>query len=176
MARRSHAFVAALLLIPATTQAAEPGTVAIPKAVLALEGCWQGRGSVMGKPVTLTIHAQPVALDAMLALDVESSALADANDRYAAHLIFGGTDKPHPITGFWTDSFGGAFTAVGEGESRPDGFDIGYAYPDATFVNRWRIDGAQLTWEIVARDGANAEKAFASYTLRRTTCTPTKAH
>jgi hypothetical protein len=121
-----------------------------------------------------------VALDAMLALDVESSALADANDRYAAHLIFGGKSAPdgaaETISAFWADSFGGAFTALGEGESQPDGFDIGYAYPDATFVNRWRIDGAQLTWEIVARDGANAEKAFASYTLRRTTCTPTKAH
>ncbi|KAK0344771.1 hypothetical protein LTR94_013075 [Friedmanniomyces endolithicus] len=165
MISKSRAQLMALLLLPTAAQAAESGTIAVPEAVLALNGCWQGEGNVMGKPVPL---------DAMLALDVESSALADPKDRYAAHLIFGGTEKSHPIIGFWADSFGGAFTALGEGESQPDGFDIDYAYPDATFVNRWRIKGAQLTWDIVARDEANAEKPFASYSLHKVACAPAK--
>ncbi len=175
MISKSRAHLMALLLLPMAAQAAEPGTIAVPTAVLALNGCWEGEGSVMGKPVSVSIRSQPITLDAMLALDVESSALADPKDRYAAHLIFGGTGKSHPIIGFWADSFGGAFTALGEGESQPDGFDIDYAYPDATFVNRWRIKGAQLTWSIIARDEANAEKPFASYSLRKVACAPIKA-
>lgn len=168
------AALAALLLSP-SAEAAEPGTPPVPAAVRALAGCWEGRGEVMGKAVSIAADAHPVAEGAMFVVEVSSTALADANDRYGAHLIFGGTGQPaasggEAIAGYWADSFGGAFAATGTGETRADGFDVTYAYPDAAFVNRWRRQGDALAWRIVARDAAGAEKPFARYDLSRRQC------
>jgi hypothetical protein len=60
----------------------------------------------------------PSAVRALFVLDAASVAKYDASDRYSAHLILGGADRPsgtraEPITGFWADSFGGSFTATG---------------------------------------------------------------
>jgi hypothetical protein len=142
-----HWIAIALMIVPCSAWAAEPGTPQVPEQVRALAGCWEGRGAVMDKPVTLAIAARPIADDALLSLDAYSVAVADASDRYAAHLVFGGTADTGKgtISGFWSDSFGGAYTATGQGEGTADGFDITYAYPDTAFVNRWRIAGDQLT-------------------------------
>jgi hypothetical protein len=165
----------AMLALSTVARAAEPGTTPIPPAVVAVSGCWGGRGEVMGKPVTVTIDAKPIVQNAMMAVDAESIAIADRNDRYSAHLILGGAgdrsgSSTGQITGFWADSFGGAFTATGRGESRSDGFDITYQYPDDAFVNRWRVTGDRLSWQIVARDAKGIEKPFASYSLRKMVC------
>jgi hypothetical protein len=157
----------ALLVAPAAA-AEEPATA--PVAVRPLEGCWRGTGSVMGKPVTTVMEARPVALGAMLVVDADSVATTDAADRYAAHLVFGSGKAPADVIGFWSDSFGGNFTATGAGAATSGGFDISYRYPDAEFVNRWRIAGDQLGWTIVARDEKGKEQPFASYTLRRAQC------
>jgi hypothetical protein len=166
---------AALFSLPSVADAAEPGTTQVPKSVVAIAGCWNGRGEVMSKPVTIAITAKLIVQDALLALDAESSAIADPTDRYSAHLIFGGTDKQPGVTadqivGFWGDSFGGAVTATGHGESLTNGFDITYQYAENGFVNRWRISGDRLMWQIVARDKKGAEKPFASYLLSKADC------
>ena len=165
----------ALLAASSASRAAEPGSIPVPASVLALTGCWEGRGEVMGKSVAIAVNAYPIVQDAMLAVEAASSAIADPQDQYAAHLLFGGAAKQPgtagaPVVGYWADSFGGAFAAPGRGESRPGGFDITYRYPDDAFVNRWRVSGDRLTWQIVARDGKGAEKPFASYTLQKATC------
>lgn len=163
---------AAILLAAPAARAAEPGTPPVPAAVRMLEGCWVGKGEVTGKPVIIAIKAAPVALDAMFLVAARSEAEADAGDRYAAHLLFGGAAEgaPDPIVGYWADSFGGAYTAAGAGRPQADGFDMSYRYPDAEFVNRWRRAGDQLTWTIIARDGSGKEQAFAAYALARAAC------
>jgi hypothetical protein len=160
-------WIVALLIAPVAA-AEEPASA--PAAVRPLEGCWRGTGSVMGKPVTIAMEARPVALGAILTVDADSVATADAADRYAAHLVFGNGKEPTEVSGFWSDSFGGNFTATGTGAATAGGFDISYRYPDAEFVNRWRIAGDQLGWTIVARDEKGKEQPFASYTLRRAQC------
>ena len=166
---------AALLAASSAAHSAEPGSTPVPAPIIALKGCWEGTGEVMSKPVTIAILAKPIVQDAMLALDVESIAVADSKDRYSAHLIFGGaSNQPgqtaDQIVGYWADSFGGAFAASGHGESRSDGFNVTYQYPDDAFVNRWQLSRNHLTWQIVARDGNNVEKPFASYSLDRVAC------
>ncbi|WP_294390548.1 hypothetical protein [uncultured Sphingomonas sp.] len=170
-------YCAAMVLLAGASAAhsAEPDAAPIPASVSALTGCWEGRGEVMSKPVVIFITAYPIVRGAMVALEAASSAIADPQDQYAAHLVFGGSDKQpgskvDHIVGYWADSFGGAFAATGQGESRADGFDITYHYPDDAFVNRWRFSGDQLTWRIVARDGKGAEKPFASYAFHKTAC------
>jgi hypothetical protein len=61
----------------------------VPAQVTALAGCWRGTGEVMGKPVTLSLSAKPIALGAMFLIEAESQAKADPADRYAAHLVIG---------------------------------------------------------------------------------------
>lgn len=168
--------VCALLLATAgTAWANDPPPAPVPAEVRALEGCWRGAGEVMGKAVEITLAARPVALGTMLSVDADSRAKADPKDRYAAHLVFGGRGAapkdgpPSGVSGFWSDSFGGDFTAVGQGATQLGGFDIAYAYPDASFLNRWRRDGDRLTWTIVARSEAK-EAPFARYDLARTNC------
>ncbi len=168
--------VSVLLLFAAgVARADDPPPAPVPAEVRALEGCWRGAGDVMGKAVEITLAARPVALGTMLTVDADSHAAADPKDRYAAHLVLGGKGAAPKdgaamgISGFWSDSFGGDFTAVGKGEAQPGGFDIAYAYPDASFVNRWRRDGDRLTWTIVARTGAK-EAPFAHYDLTRSAC------
>jgi hypothetical protein len=160
--------------------AAQARSVAPPPAALqALEGCWQGSGTVMDKPVTLTLRAAPTALGAMIALDTTSVATADVADRYAAHLVFGWLpDKAgrptSGLTGYWADSFGGAFAAPGEGEAQDQGFEMRYRFGSDTFVNRWRRTGRTLDWTIVARDAVGKESPFATYRLTVTPCGPAK--
>ncbi|WP_307090027.1 hypothetical protein [Sphingomonas faeni] len=48
----------------------------------------------MGKAVAIAVNAYPIVQDAMLAVEAASSALADPQDQYAAHLVFGGSGKP----------------------------------------------------------------------------------
>ncbi|RYY27382.1 MAG: hypothetical protein EOP62_07350 [Sphingomonadales bacterium] len=161
----------ALVLFAPPASSQEPETAPVPRAVTALKGCWKGSGEVMGKAVTIALTAGPIAHDALFVVDAASVASADPTDRYAAHLIFGGADKdPARITGFWADSFGGAYTATGSGQVRADGFEMVYPYPDNDFVNRWHITPGQLTWQIVARDAKGVEQPFASYTLRTAAC------
>jgi hypothetical protein len=169
--------VAANLVFVAASNAGEPGAVPIPEAVIALKGCWRGDGNAVGKPVVVALDAKPILQDAMFTVDVDSTALADPKDRYSAHLIFGSADRRadgqgDDIVGFWADSFGGAYTALGRGKSRPDGFDMTYPYPDAAFLNRWKRSGDRLMWTIVSRDRAGAEKVFATYAMNRAPCTP----
>lgn len=170
---------AAVLALAPVANAAEPGTTPVPEAVRALAGCWAGLGEVMAKPVSVALTGRSIVQGAMFALDAESSAVADPGDRYSAHLLFGGTDKragttADQIVGFWADSFGGAFTASGQGASRSAGFDMTYLYPDYAFVNRWSFSAESLTWQIVARDAKGTEKPFASYSLHKAACQPSQ--
>jgi hypothetical protein len=165
-----------LLSVGAPALAQDPAPAVVPTQVRALEGCWRGEGVVMDKPVVITLAARPITEGAMFLVEAQSQAKSDPNDRYAAHLVFGGHGAPPKdaeataISGFWIDSFGGDFTASGAGSASPDGFEVAYAYPDATFVNRWRRTSDRLAWTIVAKSGSAPEAAFASYALARTTC------
>lgn len=164
------------LLAGMTTSALaqEPGTAPVPQEVKALAGCWEGAGSVLGKPVSITLAAKPITEGALFLVEVENVALADPADRYAAHLIFGGKTAPAgsegTITGVYADTFGGDGMAAGAGSVRPDGFEVAYAYPNASFVNRWTVAPHALSWTITATDGAGSEQAFASYDLTRAKC------
>lgn len=165
--------VAAMLAMPSVSAAADRPATPIPASVAALSGCWEGRGEVNGKPVAIFVAAYPIVRNAMLAIEAASSAVADPDDQYAAHLVLGGVRSAaggDRIVGSWADSFGGAFAAGGEGESRAGGFDITYRYPDGAFVNRWRVSGKDLTWRIVRRDAKGAEKPFADYRLEKAAC------
>lgn len=165
-----------LVSVSAPALAQDPAPAPVPAQVRALEGCWRGEGVVMDKPVLMGLTARPITEGVMFLVEAQSHAKSDPNDRYAAHLVFGGRGAPPKdgagaaISGFWIDSFGGDFTATGAGSAVKDGFDVAYAYPDATFINRWRQTADHLTWTIVAKSGSAAEAAFASYDLRRTSC------
>lgn len=175
MVRLFAAFAGVGLLAASAAVAAEPGTPPVPAAVDQFEGCWQGDGMVLGKATRVTLRARPIVERAMTLFEVESVATADPKDRYAAHLLFAGSGsagKPAPdrVWSFWADSFGGAFTATGEGIARSDGFDVDYRYPEDVFVNRWRVQGRELRWTVVSRAGDGPEKPFATYVFRRASC------
>lgn len=157
---------------PAVAREAPPTPT--PAQVRAIVGCWSGEGTVMEKPVTIALSVKPAALGALVLVEADSRAKADPKDVYAAHLLLAGRDggngAPATITGFWADSFGGDGAALGAGVVRSDGFDVSYAYPDATFVNRWTLKGDRLAWAIAVRDKAGAEHAFADYAMVRTVC------
>lgn len=159
-------------VLASAAQAQEPGAAPVPSAVAALEGCWRGEGAVMGKPVVVALNARPIALGALFLVEADSRATDDPADRYAAHLIFGGraAGGPGGVSGFFADSFGGGYAATGSGSADADGFQIAYAYPDATFVNRWTVGPSAATWTIVARDETGADTPFATYALTRTPC------
>jgi hypothetical protein len=143
--------------------------------VAKVNGCWRGLGHVGMKAVAVALRSKPILDDAMVTIDVVSNAVADPNDRYSAHLVFGGAapragEHGADIVSFWSDSFGGDYTALGRGQSRPDGFDVSYEYPADTYINRWTLAGENLTWKIVARDSKGQERPFADYALSRTPC------
>lgn len=169
--------LAACLLTGTTTSvlAQEPVATPVPSQISALAGCWQGAGSVMGKPVLISLKAKPITEGALFLVEAESSATADPADRYAAHLIFGGKaagsgDGASGIFGFFADSFGGDFTAVGAGSAHANGFEVAYDYSDATFVNQWVVTPTSASWTIVAKDATGAEEPFATYDLTRLDC------
>lgn len=170
-------YVAAVWLLAGMTSSAlaqEPGTAPVPPEVTALAGCWEGAGSVLEKPVSITLAAKSITARALFLIEVENVALADPSDRYAAHLIFGGKTpvggSEETIMGVYADTFGGDGMAVGLGSVRINGFEVAYAYPNASFINRWTVEPSALSWSITATDEAGSEKPFASYELTRAEC------
>jgi hypothetical protein len=165
-----------MLSVSGPAFAQDPAPAVVPAQVRALEGCWEGEGLVMSKPVAVALTARPITEGAMFLVEAQSQAKSDRSDRYAAHLVFGGRGAPphsgeaKAISGFWIDSFGGDFTATGVGSAVADGFDVAYAYGDATFTNQWRRTTDRLTWKITAKNGSASEKNFASYDLKRVSC------
>lgn len=93
----------------------------------------------------------------------------NAAETYQAAIIMAPAEAP-AIRAFWMDTFGGAGTAAGAGQVETSGFSVSYAYPDATFINRFARDGAGWRWTIVQRGGDGAERPFASYRLSRAAC------
>jgi hypothetical protein len=169
----SSALAVLLSLTAGSAVAQDPPAPQLPAQVTALAGCWRGAGEVMGKPVTMTLTAKPIALDAMFLIEADSEAKADPADRYAAHLVIGVRAPkggfPATLSSFWADSFGGDYTATGAGAVREDGFEIAYPYPPSSFLNRWTLKGDRLEWRITAREG-DKEQAFAHYEVTRTAC------
>ncbi|PZU66773.1 MAG: hypothetical protein DI540_13650 [Sphingobium sp.] len=172
--------LAALLLAgSAVAKADDASSGSVPTTVRSLAGCWRGEGTVLRKPVTVTLTIRTILLDSMIAVDVDSSAKADAADRYQAHLLFGGdelaADKGrNAISSFWADSFGGGFTATGKGRAHGNGFDVEYRYPDRRYVNQWSREGDHLTWRIISVSGEKISKLFADYALTRVVCDGTR--
>ena len=159
---------AMMATLPSMAAAAEPP---LPPGLLLLSGCWRGAGEVEGKPVTMVMSARPAALEALLVVEADSVAVDDAGDRHAVHLVFAGDGKPgQGVTGFWADSFGGGYTAAGRGKAGVDGFDITYAYPDAAFINEWRVGANRLEWRIFARGSQGSVSVFARYALTKAPC------
>ncbi len=169
----SSALAALLTLAGGAAVAQDAPPPSVPAQVKALEGCWRGDGEVMGKPVTLTLSAKPIALGAMFLVETESQAKADPADRYAAHLVIGARAPkggfPAMLTSYWADSFGGDYTATGAGAVREDGFELSYSYPPSSFLNRWTLAGDKLDWRITSRE-AGKEQAFAHYEATRIAC------
>lgn len=163
------------LLVASVAQAAEdPPPTPPPAQVKALAGCWSGKGTVMGKPVAITLAIKPAAGGAMVLVEADSHAQADPADVYAAHLLFGGRaakdDEPASIVGFWADSFGGDGASMGQGAPTADGFEVAYPYGEAAFVNRWTVAQDKVAWSIVMRGASGKEQDFARYALIRTAC------
>lgn len=163
------------MLVASVALAAEdPPPTPPPAQVKALAGCWSGKGTVMGKPVAITLEARPAAGGAMLLVEAGSHAEADPADVYAAHLLFGGRavrdGEPASIVGFWADSFGGDGASMGRGASTADGFEVAYPYGDAAFVNRWTVAQDKVAWSIVMRGVSGKEQDFARYELVTTAC------
>ncbi|GGL34193.1 hypothetical protein GCM10010983_34110 [Caulobacter rhizosphaerae] len=177
MMKVSSALAALLSLTAGSALAQDTPTAQLPAQVTALTGCWRGSGQVMGKPVTLTLSAKPIALGAMFLIETESQAKADPADRYAAHLVIGTHAAkggvPATLTSYWADSFGGDYTATGAGAVRDDGFEIAYPYPPSSFLNRWTQAGDRLAWRITAREG-DKDQPFAHYEATRVACSSTE--
>ncbi|MDG2531954.1 hypothetical protein [Caulobacter endophyticus] len=161
-------------MIAAVARAEDPPPTPPPAQVAALAGCWKGEGTVMGKPVTIALSAKSIVGGAMMLVEAESAAKADPADTYAAHLLFGGrttkAGEPAAIVGLWADSFGGDGASQGAGRVTADGFEVGYPYGEAAFVNRWARAGDHLSWSIVMRGAGGKEQGFASYELVRAGC------
>ena len=164
---------AALLAGTATAQTPRPAP--IPRALQDILGCWSGTGDAIGKHVSVALNARAILDGAMVTIDVQSHTIGDEKDRYSAHLVFGGLDRPAPVdrddvVSFWSDTFGGSYAIMGQGRSNNDSLEVSYNYPTATFVDRWRLEQAQLTWLIIQHGKTGPGKPFATYRMIRAAC------
>lgn len=162
----------ALGLTAGPLAALEPGVPPVPPMVTGLVGCWQGEGDVGGKPIWISLRVYPVADGGFVAIDSLSIANSDPNDRYQTHLLFGGsgTDDGRGITAFWSDSFGGAYSATGAGLVVDGGFVVTYRYSERTFMNEWLVGDGSLTWTVTVRGPDGHETSFARNQLRPVPC------
>ena len=149
----------------------EEGTAPAPETLSAFDGCWEGSGHVMGKPVSTRLEISPVSLGAWKVFEASSVALGDASDRYEAHILVGGAASvENGLISYFADSFGGDYASAGKGRITTGGFEAEYGYASATFVNRWQVEGAKVVWTIHARNPTGEESEFATYALDRVAC------
>jgi hypothetical protein len=153
-----------LLLLAAAT-ATPPN--ARPAAVGGLEGCWRAPGQVAGKDATSVARGEWHMGKRYFMLHLRSVA---PKDPYEASLVYGAGDKPEAISGYWMDSFGGAYATPGAGTARSDGFSVVYTYPDSVYANRFTRAGNGWRWTIMEKRPGKSEKLFAEYNLTRASC------
>jgi hypothetical protein len=151
-----------LLILAAV--AASAGTV---PAVGGLEGCWKAPGQVLGRDATSLARGEWHLGGRYFLLHLRS--VAEKNP-YEASLVYGAGDKPDSISGYWMDTFGGAYSTPGTGAVTSDGFNVVYTYPDSVYTNRFTRVGKGWRWTIMEKAAGKPEKLFGEYNLAPASC------
>lgn len=140
---------------------ADPAHVALER----LTGCWAATGTVGDKPVTMVVRGSWRLGGRYLLIEAHG---LDPADPYDAAVVIGGHDS-NQVNGWWMDSFGAGYSTAGAGSADAAGIRIDFAYPDASYRNRFTPDGAGWAWTITEHKGAG-DTPFASYRLTRSDC------
>jgi len=159
-----------MLALLAAAAAALPQSPAL-QAVGGLAGCWKAPGSVRGQATDSAALGQWRLGGRYLLLQLKSRA---PQKPYAAAIFFGEGQQPLSIRSYWMDTFGGAFSIVGDGKADAGGFSVDYHYPDSVYVNRFERRGDGWRWTIMEQAAGKPPTLFAEYALSPTACGATK--
>jgi hypothetical protein len=140
---------------------ADPAHAALDR----LAGCWAAAGTVGDKPVTMAMRGSWRLGGRYLLLEAQG---LDPADPYDAAVVLGDHDGDK-VSGWWMDSFGAGYSAAGAGGADAAGIRVDFAYPNASYVNRFTPDGAGWAWTITEHKPAG-DTPFASYRLTRSAC------
>ncbi|HEY3812694.1 MAG TPA: hypothetical protein VGL66_05675 [Caulobacteraceae bacterium] len=162
--------IALVLGFASAGNAADSDADTAKTAVNALIGCYAGPGQVRGVATDNTVVIRPYLDGKYLTVAIASR---DKNHPYHAVVIIAWAGG-RKLTSFWTDSFGGEYSAPGSGAVDTDGsLEITYPYPDADFVNRFSRKDGGLSWTIAEKKHGAPETNFASYRLSPAYCEST---
>lgn len=131
-----------------------------------LIGCWFSPGAVQGKATQNLVRGAWRLGQRYLLLEVHG---LDPADPYDAAIVMADAGQG-AVTAFWMDSFGGAYSVSGSGRAEPTGIVVSYAYPDATYVNRFIRTSNGWDWRVTEERANQAPELFASYALTPTSC------
>jgi hypothetical protein len=134
----------------------------------ALQGDWQMKGSVLGKPAIYKARGERVLQGGFLRLHMIDAA---PSPTYEADLFLGYDAKAGDYIGHWLDRFGAAGArVVASGKRNGDTLVIQFPYAEGTFKDTFVFDSKAHAWSLVIESQAagGAWSNFATYTLERT--------
>ncbi len=144
----------------------EPAPAASASPLNGLVGCWSASGEVQGKHTENMMRAAWRLDGRYLLLEVHG---LDPADPYDAAIVMADSGEG-ALTAYWMDSFGGAYSVHGAGRATPSELVVNYAYPDATYVNRFNRTADGWDWRVDEERANQAPRMFAHYTLRPGSC------
>lgn len=163
-------YFAAIFLFSSISRADEPPDG--PKRIFKddfidnLTGEWKLTRKIRGKEVENRVDAAWVLNHQFLQLHMKDVADPPA---YEAIVLIGYSHADKKYIVHWCDTYGGKFSAIGEGKRSGNSIEIEFHYPDGPFFNTFTWDAKAKTWtfrmEAQGKDGKRT--LFAVDTLRR---------
>jgi hypothetical protein len=132
-----------------------------------LQGEWQMKGTVMGKPVEYAADGVWVLHSQFLYFHMKDVAIPP---RYEANLSIGIDSLKNQYVAHWLDVFGGAGArVVGFGPLSAEKIEIMYPYPAGRFRNLFNYNSQKDAWTLVIEsEGEHGHwSLFAQYSIVR---------
>lgn len=124
-----------------------------------LEGTWDLTRTIRGTVVRNTVSANWVLNHQFLSVHMK-----DVNEpsEYEAIVLIGYVHATRKYVAHWTDTYGGAYSAVGTGERKGNSIEFRFEYPDGPFFNTftWASDTKQWTFRGESLDASGQRKLF----------------
>lgn len=158
----AYALLAGCATPPSVASAVAPAEVSLG----ALAGCWSASGEVQGKQTENLVRGSWRLGNRYLLLELHG---LDPADPYDAAIVMADAGEG-AIAAYWMDSFGAAYSVSGAGRSTGSELVISYAYPDATYVNRFARTAAGWDWRVTEEKLGQGAENFAHYTLTPASC------
>ena len=164
--RIHFAFVLAGCLCNTSVMAQQPSPGLHDELLDHLAGSWHLDRRIRGMELSNSVTAEWVLNHQFLEVHMKDDRVPA---KYEAIVLIGYNAKSRTYVAHWTDTFGGAYSALGEGVRTGNAIEFRFAYDDGPFFNTFNWLPDEDRWVMRLESGLpdGTRRPFATDTLSR---------